>query len=174
MSSWNTLQTPGTNLIFQQSWWMDNLTDARDEQLGDNLDEEYAIASLRNFSDTFPSYRHCITLEMIPHNPLDGGSPLRLTRGSRRLCAPRPRGRGHHTQGCHRWATGQEGYYRNRRARPPQHAGVPQGASQIDIPHITTVLEGIICGDLSLHYSRWVWYRAAHLGGTSGLAPFSS
>lgn len=162
-SDWDMLQTMGTNMIVQRYSYMDNLVDIWDDELAGGLDEQYEIASLRNFFDSL-RYDPRGTLDTIMYNPVDGGSQLRRARdfptvlcGIDYAAADMASVDAELEQLTNKTATRRD----ILDSRNVWAFGSRTDNSPNDVPNLSTILTAILSGILSLHYARWQWYTAA-------------
>ncbi|EEU35524.1 uncharacterized protein NECHADRAFT_106591 [Fusarium vanettenii 77-13-4] len=171
-TNWDGLLGHGTNLIERRDAYMDKLAKPWDDGLAGPLDVEYQVAKLRNFSDIFPSFDPKSTVERILYNAQRGGEGQRRARKiPGKLCAFPPseedstkRGLGNKDgEVLADWNT------RSEHSLDPRKVwALMSGTSPNSSPYLTTILQGIINGALSLHYARWIWYTATDGGGQPG------
>lgn len=123
------------------------------------LDEEYTTSALTSFFSLFPDFDPSSWLEFILYNPYAAGNGMRRARGAATsVCVVPPRGN------ARRDMLAQSN--KNKTSALTPRGIWAFGGGTNDVPSLTTILNGIVSGDLTLHYARWEWAR-----GTASNAP---
>lgn len=165
-TDWDGLLGFGTKLIDMRDAYMDKLANIWDDGLAGPLDVEYQVAKLRNFSDVFPSFAPRSTVERILYNAQRGGEGQRRAKKIPGMLCTFPPSEEDSTKRGLGNKDGEVLATRSEHSLDPRFVWASlSGTSPNSSPYLTTILQGIISGALSLHYARWIWYTATDGGG---------
>ncbi|KAF7551416.1 hypothetical protein G7Z17_g5035 [Cylindrodendrum hubeiense] len=156
MDNWVRLLAFAVLMFVKRESGYDGIRRIWDSDFAGAFDSEFEIQSLNDYLADFPMYEPRGLLEYILLNPQTAGAGLRRARAAdAALCQISPSSNTKRSEP----STSQDKRF--------IYTFMTEGRIR-GIPRLTTILEGIERGDLSLHYARWQWQRGSQTFAPAG------
>lgn len=175
LQDWNVLSTTTSNMLVVRND-RDGFAGVWDNDFAGPLDEMYTMSNLRNYSDTYPENSVSNTVVTMLYNPTTGGEQMRRARyWSEYICLPQLAEEGRSKRDDSELHVPppegddssqpdeleEEGLTMLEERNIWGLGGKDSGWSDNRSPNLRSILLGIAQGVLTLHYARWIPYRAA-------------
>ncbi|RYP08310.1 hypothetical protein DL765_008852 [Monosporascus sp. GIB2] len=157
LANWEKMLTYAALMFSMLDTGFDAVRRIWDNDFAGHYDEELQFANIQDFMYDYPWLDTRAHLEYVLLNPLSAGLGMRNTRrAGELLCWLAP-------HGSKRGLT-----ERIQGAERVKRVVWPTSSDQSDVPNFETILDGILNGDLGLHYARWQWAWGAESNAPAG------
>ncbi|RYO92560.1 hypothetical protein DL766_002359 [Monosporascus sp. MC13-8B] len=157
LANWEKMLTYAALMFSTLDTGFDAVRRIWDNDFAGYYDEDLEFANIQDFLYDYPWLDTRAHLEYVLLNPLSAGQGMRNTRrAGEQLCRLVP-------HGSKRGLT-----ERIQGAERVKRVVWPTSSDQSDVPNFETILDGILNGDLSLHYARWQWAWGAESNAPAG------